>query len=58
MSSLLKKVTEKIAENPNLIKPHVMVEDITTLNFHKMKKMGFNKIMIKECNVVVDPETS
>ena len=38
--SLLKKVTDVIAKNPNIVKPHVIVPDITKLNFDAMKNMG------------------
>ena len=48
----VKKVTEKIAKNPNIVKPLVKCTDITDLNFNRMKEMGLEKIIISKDNIL------
>ena len=45
MAGIYKKIGDKIAANPDIIRPHVKALDITHLNFKKMKEMGMEKII-------------
>ena len=45
MASIYKKIGDKIAKNPSIIRPHVKATDISQLNFKKMKEMGMEKII-------------
>ena len=45
MEGIYKKIGDKIAANPDIIRPHVKALDITHLNFKKMKEMGMEKII-------------
>ena len=49
------KISKKILQNPNLIRPHVKTKDITELNFKKMKEMGMEKIIFSKDNTLVVP---
>ena len=46
MAGIYKKIGDKIAANPDIIRPHVKALDITHLNFKKMKEMGMERVMI------------
>ena len=39
------KIGKAIVKNPNIIRPHVKVPNISSLNFNKMKDMGMEKII-------------
>ena len=49
------KISKKILQNPNLIRPHVKTKDITELNFKKMKEMGMEKIIFSKNNTLTKP---
>ena len=49
---IYEKIGQTILKNPNIIRPHVKVKDITELNFQKMKDMGMEKIIFSRDNVL------
>ena len=50
--SIYVKIGKKILKNPNIIRPHVKTEDISELNFKKMKDMGMVKIIFAKGNTL------
>ena len=52
MAGIYKKIGDKIAANPDIIRPHVKALDITHLNFKKMKEMGMERVMINKDNIL------
>ena len=52
LMTLDEKIGQTILKNPNIIRPHVKVKDITELNFQKMKDMGMDKIIFSRDNTL------
>ena len=52
MSSIYVKIGREILKNPDIIRPHVKVKDIASLNFQKMKDMGMEKIIFDKGNTL------
>ena len=46
------KIFGKVLVNPNILRPHVIAEDISYLNFKKMKDMGMEKIIFDKDNTL------
>ena len=52
---MFKRCSEMIKKTPGITKPNAMCSDISELNFQKMKDMGFDKLIIKNLNVMTKP---
>ena len=45
----------KAFKDPELLNPNVIVNDITDLNFFKMKEIGIQKLIFDKNNTLVEP---
>ena len=50
------RLGKAIVNDLNLVRPHVKTENITKLNFNKMKEMGMEKVIFSEMHTLIKPK--
>ena len=49
---MIDQIKKVLVKEPNLIRPHVIAKSISDIDFESIKKMGFQKIIFEQENIL------